>query len=179
MPIQDFITGPYNALWALWESDAVWAEAVKPGNRIKMGGKSQADPRKLSKTGDGDYPQAVLELGNFSYQADPKSETFGTFASEFDTATSDWTVYWVQEYRITLTTRTIRIGESDPLLVRTAAALGKGYPALGLDYVYNIGKVSATMKDTDADEAKGTLRKVMTLTIPITLIFQGRDLVAV
>lgn len=160
----DYIGNVYSALWTLLEAHSGFTALVKPGNRIKLNGTS-ANPFK-EQLKDGDLPQVSIGLGTGS---DTQYRTTAGYGDTYGATVSGLcnTGLLTQNFTITQITSDLRVGQANPLTHEILTALRKGGPKLGLSYIKEWGPVSWDHAITATDEARGTLRMVVTFSVPV------------
>lgn len=142
---------------------------------------------RLVNPGAESYPMLMIEMGDFTDSMYTDGVVEETFASEFDPAASDCLVTITQVYKITLVSRTLQVGEWDFTAVEMVQAIKAAGPRLGLPYVTGVGSqqrgirgtggVKASVKVTDKDESRGTMRFQTELPLLVEMMFESRDMI--
>lgn len=147
---------------------------VWPGNFISFEG-APPRPGKQGRPADADFPQLVLDDGNFSDTGFTQWPTFATFGSGTPRA---WKEQFVQQFVLTLTLRDWRVGPAYQLRDAIALALRvRGGPRLQQPtLVKSWGPLASTSRRLNNEQTGGTERRVLTINLPVTFQFDGQSI---
>jgi hypothetical protein len=171
----DYLAQTYQKLWELLSGHAPLTEAIKAGNWIRLNNDTALIPYKTASS-DADFPELLLAVaeGNDSFLADDGSQVYG-YDENTATATMAWTEDWSQTYIVRLIMPDFRLARATRLILEAGVALRKAGPKLGLAWVEKWGPARWAFKE---DMVHGTLRLIVTVSIPVQMRFHGQAMLS-
>jgi hypothetical protein len=167
MPVTDPVKTIEDRLWAILLASADFTTTVKVGNRVSMVDPTrqktpEAKPRARQAA---DFPEVKIDRGRSRYNPFNVAPTFGTFQGSPCARIRSR----VQDFNITITTDdrgSIAAGNLQSLVESLIEDAG---PQLGIAGATLVQEITAEHRLTNRDEAAGTLRRVVAVTVSILI----------
>jgi hypothetical protein len=173
----DYKTQVYNQLWTLAEAYPALAALIRVGNRLKLTTQAGWLKELFLNRRDADLPSLSISTGRFTNSAFTTDPTFDEEDPNFLANGGSWIVTRTAEFTAKIVNR-LDVGEMDPVEEAFQIALLKGGPKLAFSSIKTWGPMTATQIVDSRNEGRGVARLVTTITIPITMIFDGQTLVS-
>lgn len=166
MPTVDLAMTGYAAIWTALRASTEFAAAIVDANQIDELRENFGD--KGDGRGDGDFPEAKIELG---VGEDSQYTKTGTFATHAVGGATSWIETFKQTYLLVLTMPNVQVQPASALRDICLRALRKAGNRLGSPYIQSYGPVVWRHGTQDVD---GTKRHVVLLQVPVVFQFQGQ-----
>lgn len=168
MPVTDDIKTIEDKLWALLEASADFTAMVKVRNRVKMNvpGQRQVAPDPKGARANNDLPQVDIDRGRSRRQPFRPTATFGTFGTgtfpRIEERSQEFVITIVSDDRGDIVAGQVETAVEDAIIA--------GGPQLGLPTIIRLlEEIASTNELTSKGKAKGTLRRVVTSTVRLSL----------
>jgi len=173
MSATNFILDVYSKLFALLEAHTPIASALKVGNEVRED-QNKRYPRTLGAKQPADFPRAYLTVGDTSGTI--AESTFSYEDVGFDPTQGGWEEQIIQSYELKIVHEACDLAKNSLFEAEALTALRKGGPRLSKSYV--IGwTYTARRQETAKGEASGVKRQITTIIIPVTMQFDGAQLI--
>lgn len=176
MAAVNFILAIYQQLWALVERHAPTRGKLKDGNEVRED-QGRLNPRGTRAKAPADFPRIILRHTGIADTGFTQDPTFASLESDIVTSGQGWQEQATVTYDAKIIHDDLRMDVGASFELELLTALRKGGPRLGIDCIVGWTTNSKTV-ETDADlDAPGRMRRVTTITITVTCLFEGSELI--
>jgi hypothetical protein len=177
MAATNYILAIYRALWTLAEAHTPTAGKLRVGNEVRMDDGKLTPPKLRLNKQAADFPQVTLRYTGETDTGFEQDPTFSTLDPNVVTSGNSWNEQITLTYQAKVIHDDLRLDVGALFELELKTAIRKGGPTLGLDYVTGWTTNSQTVETDQDPDAMGHLRRVTTLTINVTCLFEGTELI--
>jgi hypothetical protein len=176
MSATNYLLALYQKIFALAEAHAPTAGKLKIANEVRED-RGLRNPNPQRAKAPADFPRVVLRDKGVTDSVFNEDATFSTQNDDFDPATDSWSEKITQTYEAKILHDGLNLTNASAFELELMTALRKGGPRLGLPYVTGWTTSSTTTETANDTDGPG-LRRVTTLTIAVSMMFEGPELTA-
>lgn len=178
MAATNYILAIYRALWSLAEAHSPTAGKLKAANEVRFDDGKPTPPKlRMPVKQAADFPSVTLRYTGKTDTGFTQDPTFAAMETGIVGSGNGWEEQVTLTYQAKIIHDDLRLDVGGLFELEFETAIRKGGPRLGLDYVVGWTTNSQTVETDQDPDAMGHLRRVTTLTINITCLFEGTELI--